>query len=443
MRIVRAGMAALVAGAMVLVAAPAAAQEGPLGSAGDLRAQLTALDVQHVNLTTLAVQNAVQFGADSPQFTGATRAVDANTNALADAIGSVYGSSARQQFDDIWSEHVGFFVDYTKGAIAGDDAVKQRADAQLRGTYRDKFSALLSGATQGRLGADAVKQVLAGHIDSLEAAIDAIVAKRPDAATRIQEAAGYMTKPAAAVSAAIDDQFPDRFTGSAEGPAADLLATLTSLDQQHVAQTVAVVKSAVAFGPDSPQFRAAAQAVDANTNALADGIGSVYGSSARQQFDDIWSEHVGFFVAYTNGALGGNDEMKREADAQLRGTYRDKFSALLSGATDGRLAADAVKQVLAGHIDSLEAAIDGVAAKSGDAPAKVSEAELYMQKPASAVAGAVVAQFPARFGTAGSGVLATTASTDQVAAVAAGLLVVVGLLTVGLGRRAAAASARG
>src|SRR3954468_20646403 len=66
--------------------------------ASDLRASLTSMLQEHVYLAGIAVSQGVAQGLDSKQFTAAANTLDANSQALADAIGSVYGDDAGKQF---------------------------------------------------------------------------------------------------------------------------------------------------------------------------------------------------------------------------------------------------------------------------------------------------------------------------------------------------------
>jgi len=242
------------------------------------------------------VQTAVADGVDSQNTAQALKALDGNTVALGDAIGSVYGAAARKAFVKMWRAHIGFFVEYTKGLAAHDDAKVSQAQAKLA-NYKKDFSKFLSGATQ--IPADAIATELQGHIDTLEAAIQSIVAKKADAAANLEMAAEHMDATAAALASGISEE--KNLAGNPNGDASTLRATLTGLLLQHVAQTGAVVQTAVATSLTSPQTAGAVKALDKNTVDLADAIGSIYGTDARAAFLKMWRAHIGFFVDYTKG----------------------------------------------------------------------------------------------------------------------------------------------
>src|SRR5881275_2213068 len=77
--------------------------------AAALRAGLDQLFREHVNLTGFTVQTAVISGVSSKQTAAALKALDSNTVALGDAIGSIYGDAAKAGFLKMWRAHIGFF----------------------------------------------------------------------------------------------------------------------------------------------------------------------------------------------------------------------------------------------------------------------------------------------------------------------------------------------
>jgi hypothetical protein len=135
--------------------------------AASLRVLLNNLESEHVDLAAAATR--AGFDGDA-SFTAAAGALDENSNELADAIGSVYGAEARTKFYEIWSSHIGFFVDYTVAAKSGDMAGMDKAVQNLNG-YVDAISDFLSGANPN-LPRDAVAQLVTEHVGLLKEAVD-------------------------------------------------------------------------------------------------------------------------------------------------------------------------------------------------------------------------------------------------------------------------------
>jgi len=176
--------------------------------AADLRASLNHLLTEHAGLAVVAMQQGAD-GADD--FEAAANALNANTEDLTAAISSVYGAEAGEQFKKMWSDHIGFFVEYVKATGAGDEEAKAQALEKLDG-YRGEFSKFLETATEGRLQSDALADGLQMHVDQLIAAFDSYVAGDYEKAYEdVRGAYAHMLNPAKGLSAAFVDQFPDKF----------------------------------------------------------------------------------------------------------------------------------------------------------------------------------------------------------------------------------------
>ena len=182
------------------------------GAGSTLRAGLTGLLTQHVAQTGIVIETVVQTGSlTSPQTRGAIKALTANTNALGSAVGQIYGADAQKKFLDLWNAHIGFFVNYTKGVVGNDAALKAKANKQLDG-YRQQFGDFIAAATNNGLTSDQVATELVGHVQTLEAAIDAIVGGKADAAGRLAMAEMHMPGTAAALAKAIAAAKADTFS---------------------------------------------------------------------------------------------------------------------------------------------------------------------------------------------------------------------------------------
>ena len=175
--------------------------------AADLRVALDRLLGEHAMLAVFAMQKGAQGGKD---FNAIAAALDENTVALGDAIGSVYGDEARDGFLKLWRDHIGFFVEYTQAAAAGDQAGKDAAIQKLDG-YRQAFAEFLAGANPN-LEAGPVADLLQQHVNQLTAALDTYLAGDfAEAYTQIRQAYEHMYGTGDALAGAIVAQFPDNF----------------------------------------------------------------------------------------------------------------------------------------------------------------------------------------------------------------------------------------
>ncbi|OHX51623.1 copper amine oxidase [Planococcus faecalis] len=180
----------------------------------DLRATLNQTFTEHAGLAVMAMQDGAD-GAES--FDQAAGALLANADDLSAAVGSVYGEEAGSQFEETWKSHIGYFVDYVTATGEGNKEGQEQARAELDQYIVDQ-AAFLDAATEGRVPAAALEEGLTAHVGQLLAAFDSYVAGDFDAAySSIREAYAHMQMPAAGLSAAIVDQFPDQF-GATEMP---------------------------------------------------------------------------------------------------------------------------------------------------------------------------------------------------------------------------------
>jgi hypothetical protein len=360
--------------------------------ASDLRTTLQHYLSEHAYLAVEAMRRGAEGSED---FDAAAVALSANTEDLTAAITSVYGEEAGNQFNGMWSEHIGFFVDYVKATGAGDQAAKDEALKNLDG-YRAEFSKFLETATGERLESDSLAEGLQMHVNQLVGAFDSYVAGDYEKAYKYErEAIGHMHMVAKGLSSAITDQYPDKFENTmAVTPAADLRATLNHYLTEHAALATMAMQNGI---DGSEDFEASVNALNSNTEDLAAAIASVYGEEAGNQFKEMWSNHIGFFVDYVK-ATGADDQAgKDEALKNLDG-YRADFSKFLETATDGRLKSDALAEGLQMHVDQLIGAFDSYAAGEYEKSFEdIRMAYEHMLNPAKGLSSAIVDQYPDKF----------------------------------------------
>ena len=176
--------------------------------AAGLRTMLNLALREHVYLASAAT-NAALGGRDA-EFKAAASALDANSVAIAKAIGSVYGAEAEQAFLPLWRKHIGMVVDYTVGVASSDRAKQDKAVSDLIG-YTQDFGAFLQSANPN-LPKAVVADLVKHHVVTLKDVIDAQAAKDPRRAfAALRTGAGHMQMIADPLAEAIVKQFPDRF----------------------------------------------------------------------------------------------------------------------------------------------------------------------------------------------------------------------------------------
>jgi hypothetical protein len=352
--------------------------------AADLRAGLTYLLEEHVQLAGLATHTALVAGGkmDAPAVKAAVSALDANSVALSKAVGGAY-PAAEAPFLASWRQHIGFFVDYTLGKATKNDKMVAKAKTDLDG-YRTSFGQLINSVVP-ELPADAVADELKPHVASLFAAIDAQVAGSPTQFKLLQDAAGHMPGTAAILASGIA---ANKGLGKTDTPAADLRAGLTALLTQHVYAAGIAIDTAVSKGGNlkDPLVTGAVGALDANSVALSKAVGAAY-PKAEAPFLASWRQHIGFFVNYTLGKATKSDKMVTMAMTDLDG-YRTSFGQLINSVVP-ELPADAVADELKPHVASLFTAIDADVAGDASVFSKLETAAGHMPGTAATLAGGI------------------------------------------------------
>jgi len=339
-----------------------------------------------------AATGAALDGRDA-EFKAAAGALDANSVAIGQAIGSVYGKDAEAAFLPLWRRHIGFAVDYTTGVAAGDRAKQDKAVSDLV-AYSQDFGAFLASANPN-LPKSVVAELVKHHVVTLKEVIDAQAARDHGRAyAAMRTASAHMAMIADPLAAAIAKQFPDRFPGASTSVSAGLRTTLNVALQEHV--YLAAFATGAALGGRDAEFKAAANALDANSVAIAQAIGSVYGKDAEAAFLPLWRRHIGFAVDYTTGVATG-DRTKQDRAVSDLVAYSQDFGAFLASANPN-LPKSVVADLVKHHVVTLKSVVDAQAAKDyAKAYAGERTAAGHMQQIADPLAEAIVKQFPDRY----------------------------------------------
>jgi hypothetical protein len=136
--------------------------------AADLRSALVTLGVEHMQLTSQAVDAALDGSANASAY---GTALYANGNDIGAAVGSVYGKDAETTFDSVWKLHLDQFVAYAVAGKKGDDAGKAAALSAISTGYTKPLSAYLAKANPN-LPAATLESVLGEHVTMTAKMID-------------------------------------------------------------------------------------------------------------------------------------------------------------------------------------------------------------------------------------------------------------------------------
>jgi len=165
-----------------------------------VRSTLDSLLAAHATLVATLMH---QVGQGDANPDAAVKALAANTKALSGAITLVYGVDGGRAFQQLWSQHTQFFIDYAHAARVHDGKAKQEAKDELA-DYQSDFGNFVTTATGGRVPLLAVTGLLHGHVQDLTQYIDADVSGRPEDAQRLlDQAVAHMHVIATAVADSI------------------------------------------------------------------------------------------------------------------------------------------------------------------------------------------------------------------------------------------------
>ncbi len=322
--------------------------------AADLRLLLERLLGWHGALTVDVMRAAAN---DDPDLSWAIDALQENTAALTGAVGVVYGRTGAAAFDQLWTAHTQFFLDYARARGDGDDEAAQAARDDL-GDYQRDFASFFATATGGTAPIEVVEGLLDTHVTQLLDQLDAFVDGDPAAATDLaHDAHEYLFTVAQALTGAIAAQDPVAFAGVTTDPITEFCSLLGRTLGETAIGTSVATRAIVA---DDPLAIEAVEALDASTDRLVGaldqgGLGSDGWSEltdaitglARSLRDGRDAEIASALTAVEDAGAAIAARLPNGAAATL-GTYVDQLTASLRATADNR-SADAVAAELGAY----------------------------------------------------------------------------------------------
>lgn len=176
--------------------------------AGDLRATLVGMGVEHMDLTYAAVASTLN-GTKSAAADG--EALYKNGTDIGAAVGSIYGQDAETTFNSVWKLHLDQFVAYAMAAAGSDEAAKTAALNKIDAEYTKPLAAYLAKANPN-LPEDVLYKGLKAHVDMTAVMIDDEAKGDYSAATKLRdEGADHLKELFSTLASGIVKQFPDKF----------------------------------------------------------------------------------------------------------------------------------------------------------------------------------------------------------------------------------------
>jgi hypothetical protein len=361
--------------------------------AADLRVTLNLLLSEHLIIASKATGAALGGRAD--EFEAYGELLNQNGSDMGALIKAAFGDEAETKFNGIWSAHNGFFVDYTQGAAADDQAKQDKAVKDLLETYVPQFAELISGATG--LPQAKLEELTKEHVISTKAIVDAQKAENWSATYgAIRAGFAHMAMLGDPLAEAIAAKLPNKFPGDNTTKAVSFRVALNELLQEHL--YLASFATGAALGGRTDEFSAAGAALNANGTDIGAAIRGLYNAEAETTFNGIWSAHNGFFVDYTQGVAADDTAEQEQAVKALTEQYVPDFAAFLHTATD--LPTNALAELTTEHVLTTKAIVDAQGADDVDEAKVASEdrhAGQHMQMLGDPLSAAIIKKLPAKF----------------------------------------------
>jgi len=176
--------------------------------AGDLRANLVTLGVEHMDLTDQAIDAALD---GAPNASDVAKDLFNNGDQIGAAVGSVYGKDAETTFNTVWKLHLNDFVKYAVASKSGDTEAKSAALSDIDTNYTKPLAQYLAKANPN-LPEAAVEGSLRDHVTMTAQMIDDHVAgKYADEASMRDQGAQHLSGLFSTLAGGIVKQYPGKF----------------------------------------------------------------------------------------------------------------------------------------------------------------------------------------------------------------------------------------
>lgn len=363
-------------------------------SAPEVALQLQALLGEHALLAADLMRGRIRGDENFAQ--AADAALGRNTDGMSQMVGQLFGADAAKQFTSLWSGHIVELFTYAGGLADQDSAARDGARNKLL-AYEEQLAAFFVGASDGRLTTDTATQAVHLHVDHLLRQADAYAAKDYATADRIyRESYQHTYDLGGALAGAL---FPPEQTAALQAPIWRLRSQLNRLLAEHVVLVEDLTRAAVTNAPD---FTAAGQIINGNTQDLAAAVDSLFGAAAAKEFQSLWAYHVEQLAAYSSATAAQDNARRDQARTDLR-EFEARMAAFLESATGKRISSGSLSTALQSHDQMLMQHADAFAAKDYSTAQQIAhEAYAHMLDLSGELADAIGATAAARLPVGGA-----------------------------------------
>ncbi len=319
---------------------------------------------QHSVLADDMMRARIRGDADLAQ--AANAALGQNTQAMAGVLQPFLDAPAKEQFEEMWAEHILALFDYARGHSIKDAGVREHAREESV-EYEVELADYFVAQSQGRLNRKAAQIAVHDHAEHLLANADAYAAGRyATAAQGYRESSSHSYDFGVTLARAL---MPAATTTPLDTASVRLRSELTRLLGEHAALVTALTRSAAG---DPVDFAAMGDALNGNTLDLTAAVDALFGAAAAQQFETLWADQIDQLAAYNTATVKRDTAGQARAKAALP-AFQASLADFLSSATANRLTAPAIVQALTDHDARLLAGMDAYAAGSFEQAYTLSE----------------------------------------------------------------------
>ena len=268
--------------------------------------QLEQLLGRHALLATRLMRSVVAVPGLRPAAEASLRD---NTASLSQAVAAAYGGAEGARFQQLWHRRGDDLVAYASGVADGSASATQRARSALAADA-SAYGTWLATASKGRVQAAAVASDARAGVESLLRQVDAYAAH--DYAHAYQSERAAFEQFWAAGTPLAKGSLAPKAAATLDAAPTKLRAAFAMLLGEHMELVVDAQRATFA---GAAEFRAAASQLNANSAALARGLGAIVGPKKGAEFQADWADHVSGLMAYA-AAVAGKDEAGETAAEQ-------------------------------------------------------------------------------------------------------------------------------
>jgi hypothetical protein len=325
----------------------------------ELRAQFEQLLGHHALLAARLMRSVV---AQTPELREAAEAsLKENSAALTQLVTAAYDDALSDRFDQLWQRAVLDLTAYAEAVEAKDAAATQSARSDLLADA-DAYGTWLNQASGGRFPAGDGPNAMRTHVENLMKQLDAYAARDYDSAYRVEREA-YQNLFGTGVTMAKGSVAP-KAAATLDAPPEQLRSAFAMLLGEHMELIIGAQRATFA---GAPEFNAAAEQVNANSDALTKGMSAIIGPEKAAEFQSAWAEHVEGLMAYSTAVADGDEAGKAAAQQNLDG-IAERLALFLSDIVRNELPVEPLTDALSAHDTHLVDQVNAYAAKRyGDA----------------------------------------------------------------------------